>query len=331
MRDRPIRIPYARLASEVRRIGGLYLLLMLALGGFSCRGDSADPVSDPASRQDLIPLVEVDGQVISEGEFASFVRLNGSPGTHTLSPEERLGLFENMLIDYLLDRKAQAESIEVSPAEIEEAMNRWMPQVDDTSAAQPLVGRFLKGQKLLRSRIYGDLEVSPQETRQHYNRHYKSFEAGDRVHLLEILLHDRAQAQRLREELQPGDMRAFRQAAKLHSEAAAAASEGDLGLVERGSLPAPFEEFVFSLKPGEVSPVFESGHGFHLFMVEEAIPRHQQKYYEVQKEIYVKLLAEKERRALDEFLKQMIRDASISIYDEELRSEWRKRHAETRS
>ncbi|HSR69154.1 MAG TPA: peptidylprolyl isomerase [Acidobacteriota bacterium] len=322
MRDRPLRIPFLRSAAA------LCLVVLLAS---SCRLKSSEQAVDGGQQKDRIALAEVNGQVISRSEFEAFVRLNGGLDLAALDSGERIDMFHNMLTDYLISRRADAEDVSLSEADLENAVQEWMPQAEDRVAAQSLIQRFLRGQKLLRDQVYAGIEVTPQETRNYYNRNYSSFEAGDRIHLLEILVSDRPQAVRLKNELEAGDMRAFREAAQLYSQGASAASGGDLGLVEKGSLPAPFEEVVFRLKPGEISDIFTSGHGFHLFMVEETIPRHQQKYYEVQKEIYVRLLAEKERRALDEFLKQLIRDASISIYDEELRSEWRKRYAETRS
>lgn len=321
MRDCPLRIPFPSMA----------VVLCLMLVASSCRMERAEPVSEGGQHRDRVALAEVDGQVISRSEFEAFVRLNGGLDLAALDSSERGEMFRSMLTEHLISLRADAERVSLSEADLESAVQEWMPHVEDRDAAENVMRRFLKGQTLLRNHVYAGIEVTPQETRNYYNRNYSSFEAGDRIHLLEILVADRSQAVRLKTELEAGDMRAFREAAQLYSQGASAASGGDLGLVEKGSLPAPFEEVVFRLKPGEISDIFTSGHGFHLFMVEETIPRHQQKYYEVQREIYVRLLAEKERRALDEFLKQLIRDASISIYDEELRSEWRKRNAETRS
>ena len=48
-----------------------------------------------------------------------------------------------------------------------------------------------------------------------------------------------------------------------------APSGGELGLIERGSLVRPFEEIAYSLAPGEVSGVVETGFGFHIIKMIE--------------------------------------------------------------
>jgi parvulin-like peptidyl-prolyl isomerase len=84
-------------------------------------------------------------------------------------------------------------------------------------------------------------------------------------------------------------------------------------------LPEDFEKVIFSLKPGEVSEAFQSGHGFHLFLVEEWIPRHPQKFFEARDRIFEILIASKERAATEAVVNQMLASASIEIYDPSLR------------
>ena len=119
-----------------------------------------------------------------------------------------------------------------------------------------------------------------------------------------------------------GDLRNFKELARLHSQGLTANKGGDLGTFTRGQLPKDFEEFVFTLKPGEVSSVFHSAEGYHIFMMEEWIPRHPQKFYEVQDIIFERLVMAKERAARDSYVRQIVDRASIELHDKSLAVNW---------
>lgn len=56
-------------------------------------------------------------------------------------------------------------------------------------------------------------------------------------------------------------------ARKLSDDSASAAQGGDLDFFGRGSMVKPFEDAVFSMKTGEVSPVVESDFGYHVIQL----------------------------------------------------------------
>ena len=58
-------------------------------------------------------------------------------------------------------------------------------------------------------------------------------------------------------------------------------------------------------------------------MMEEWVPRHAQKFHEVQDTIFEKPVADKERVALDQYVEKLLRTASIEVHDEDLQLEWR--------
>ncbi len=61
----------------------------------------------------------------------------------------------------------------------------------------------------------------------------------------------------------------FSDLAKELSECPSAANGGNLGFFGKGEMVEPFEKAVFSLIPGEISEVVETGFGFHLIKVNE--------------------------------------------------------------
>lgn len=274
-------------------------------------------------------LAVVDGKEIDSESFEEFLRLKGASAPDSLSLERRGQLFEEFVLGMLLDSRAEQAGIVVEEAELQARLEAWNPGGAEPSPdAASQVRRLLKVQELIQGSILPEVDVTLGETRDYYSRHYGEFIAADRVHVLEILVEDRSRLDEIRSGLSPGDIRAFKEAARQHSKGTTADRGGDLGQFEEGTLPKEFDRVVFSLKAGEISQPVQSGRGYHLFMVEEQVPRHHEKFYEVQEEIYERLLADKERKALDSYLKQILKDASIEVRSEELRAEWRRRHAQ---
>lgn len=312
--------------SLVRDLKLPFLLMLAASAACFAPGAELDPHSGTAASEP--PLLVVDGESISRSEVDEFIRLRTGEASVRAGRLPDAALLEELVVERLLQRRCQASEIEVSAQEVDEQVGLVEGGQPSAELRQRLE-RYLAVQKLIRKEIGPSLSVELKEVMDYYNRHSQSFRVGDRVHLFEILSDDRVLLEGLRSQLKSGELRSFKESARLHSMGVAAEKGGDLGVFERGELPQEFERTVFALKAGEISQVFHSTHGFHLFMAAESIPNHHQKFHEVQGEIVEKLLAEKERLALDRFLKQIVRDASIQINDERLQAEWRKRDAGT--
>ena len=265
----------------------------------------------------------INGRQVTREKFTSFVLLRkegvGSEDLHVPKHE----LFREFVIQQLVLQEAARKGVWVDEDEAKQQLRNWLPEDQVSSPALTELARdFLRSQEFLHESIHLQVQLSLQELRNYYRDHQDKFVVEDGVHLLEILVDDSDLARQLHDQLRPGDARTFRRVANLHSQGARAEKGGDLGVFRRGELPEEFEKVIFSLKPGQVSSVFESNHGFHIFMIEEFIRRHPQKFYEVQKEIFERLTAEKERAVLDQYLTRLIRNASIQVHDESLNFEW---------
>lgn len=65
----------------------------------------------------------------------------------------------------------------------------------------------------------------------------------------------------------------FERVAKRESaDSVSALQGGDLGWARRGAMVPEFERWMFSLRPGDLSPVIETGHGFHVIRVDRVQP-----------------------------------------------------------
>jgi peptidyl-prolyl cis-trans isomerase D len=75
------------------------------------------------------------------------------------------------------------------------------------------------------------------------------------------------QAEQILQKLRGGA--SFAELARKHSDLPSASNGGDLGWTPKGRRPAPFDDVVFSLEPGQVSDVVKTDSGFGIFKVED--------------------------------------------------------------
>ncbi len=124
--------------------------------------------------------------------------------------------------------------------------------------------------------LLAQMQPSAAEARKAYDENMKRYEVKDARQASHILItadsgggadakkKAKAKADELYAQLKkkPGDFSAM---AKQHSQDPGSATNGgDLGFFERGAMVKPFDEAVFSMKAGEISPPVESEFGYHI-------------------------------------------------------------------
>ncbi|RPJ86340.1 MAG: hypothetical protein EHM18_06730 [Acidobacteria bacterium] len=304
--------------------GGLLLPFLLGVAA-SCRTvnkeQAAEKPKDPV-------IAIVNGRELHRSQFETFVRLKEMELQDDLVPIPEKEIFREFLVDQMLLEAAVKAEVEVSDDEL----RRHFGSLGEQGKSEPGgntedLRNLLRVEKYVRQRLVGAPKIEVSEMETYYRDHQAEFVVDDRVHVLEILVSKEEAALELRKKLRRRDFGMFRRVAKEFSEGLTAERSGDLGVFEPGELPEEFEKAIFRLQPGEVSPVFRSEHGFHIFMVEEFIPKHRQAFHEVQKDIYEKMLAQHERMQLDKYVEELLEGASIEILDSNLQFDWRKSDA----
>lgn len=258
-------------------------------------------------------MAELDEEQITLREFEAY--LAPEPDSGQVPP--RRSRFRDFVVEKMLLRQARLDGISVADEELEQQMGNLQIEAGDSRFSERL-RRFLTFQKLLKLKVRDQVEVTSSDIREFYGSNGEQFRVGDSGRVLEILAAGRARAQEIRGMLEPGNVRQFQEVARLHSEGLTAETGGVLGTFERGQLPGEFEKVILSLEPGEISDVFRSRHGYHLFMVEEWIPRHHKRLYRVQEGIFSTLIAQQESAAVDSYIEGLLAGATLRIYDREL-------------
>lgn len=91
---------------------------------------------------------------------------------------------------------------------------------------------------------------------------------------------------------------------------------GDLGWFSPGKMVPEFDEVVFEMEPGEISPVFETRYGYHIVLVEDVKPAGVMPFDEAKEQIRGELLRQRTEDVLArvQSLSQELRAASsISV------------------
>ncbi|MEJ2904486.1 peptidylprolyl isomerase [Pedobacter panaciterrae] len=207
-------------------------------------------------------------------------------------------ILQQMLAQKLLKQQAEIDSVVVEEAQVDEEVEKRMRYQIQRAGGQERLEQFLNRSVLqykdeirpdikeqlisnkMQQKITQDVNITPIEVKRYFDSYKKDslpdipteFEVG------EIVLHpkltkaekqkfyDKIDALRLR--VKSGEDFAF--LAKSYSEDTGSAAEGgDLGFFDRTRMVKEFTAWAFKLKPGEMSPVFESEHGFHILQVIE--------------------------------------------------------------
>ena len=298
----------------LKRFIGLLALALVA----GCAEAGKEEVQPPQAESPII--ASINGRPLYQDQFERFLSLVPSePGEEEPLNSERRVRFRAFVMEQLLLQEAGKKEIIVDEALVRQQLASWLSEGQEvTPGLDERVRSFLKIQKFIKQEIKDQIEIGNQEMQRYYRQHSDEYKVDDEYHVLEILVEDRERAEEIREQLNFWDVRTFKSMARSYSQGLTSQAGGDLGTFQRGQLPENFEKVIFNLKAGEISTVFHSPEGYHIFMMEEWIPRHAQKFHEVQEAIFDKLVGEKERVALDDYVKQLLQTVSIEVHDRSL-------------
>lgn len=267
------------------------IFLVLAFIGTSNRAWAQEP-----QVIDRVAAV-VGSNIILESEiemqYAQYLA-QGNKG----SDDFKCYILQQQLTQKLLAQQAAIDSIEVSEGEVDDNINARLRYMSNQAGGQERLEQFLNRSLLqykeemrpsvfeqlkankMQQNIVSGIDVTPLEVR----RYFESLEAdslpyfntevevGELVIFPQLTREEKQQFRDRAEELrqQVVDGSDFATIARLYSQDGGSAPYGgDLGFNTRDGFVKEFSAVAFRLKPGEISPVFESEYGFHFLEVLE--------------------------------------------------------------
>ncbi|HUP50237.1 MAG TPA: peptidyl-prolyl cis-trans isomerase [Thermoanaerobaculia bacterium] len=236
----------------MRRFAVLLLLASIAL---AC---NRRPVTPP----DVV--ARVGDRMLTLADYKRYLERNAGTDLAQLQPEVASALLDQYIEEVILSEYAARSGVEVPAEAIASAVR------SDAGATVIEKRDEMRRQRLIAS-VSAELpEPSEAQIREYYEKRQGEFRSGEEVRVRQILVHDEALANDIAAKLRKGA--SFETLSAEHSQAPNAKRGGEIGFVSRGELPKMFEEQIFSLQPGQVSPVIRTDKSFHIFKVDEHRP-----------------------------------------------------------
>ena len=286
-------------------------------------------------------LARVNGTAITRAEVDRSIRvfLAQNRLSHELSPEARRkaeeAALEQLIVTRILYQTGLALSVDDLGRQIGEKISRIRNKFPTPKAyedalrasdlsdldAREVVRNDLVVSNLLEREIVGKVTVSDRELELFYQRNLDKFRkpAGTRLAqilvgvspqaLVEEKLQAREKAEKIRTRLAAGE----EFAALAQSESSCPSNEqgGDLGVFEEGSMIPEFAQATASLKPGEVSQVFETQDGYHLVKLTERVNASVITFDQAKERIGAYLKEVGSQRAINEYVAELKKKARI--------------------
>lgn len=295
----------------------LTILLLLAFFLTACQREEKQLSPSPKT------LAKVNNEVITEKDFSEFLKVQGIDISQGVEDEVKKNLLVQAIEERLILQEAKRIGIDVTDEELEKAIVAFREQL--SSELQQEIGldeelwrKRLKSSILLNKVItlvvgkYG--EVSDREALEYYNVNREDFKRPEEVRALQIVVATEDEANNLLKRLKRGK-EDFKKLAREFSLSPDREKGGDIGYFSRGEMPEEFEEVVFSLKIGELSPVVKSPYGYHIFKLIDRRKAGVSEFSHVKEEIKRRLKAEKEDKAFRIWVDNLKSKAVIEVYN----------------
>lgn len=256
---------------------------------------------------------------------------------------------QNIIARVLLTQEALRRFDEPAEAELDEALAKLKAQHGGEAQFYAAIGATpdndaqirgelsvnVRVQKLIDEACAADGEITDDELRRYYEDHLDRYMTAERVRASHILKtpprgEDREpiyqQMRQLREQLLAGAD--FRTTAQEHSDKVKELDEMtpeqrqtvgdaiDLGFFRRGELMDEFETVAFSLRVGEISPVFATAFGYHLAVVTEREASRPMKLDEVRDTVMQQCTHERREQRVQQLVDELKAKATIEMSEE---------------
>ncbi|MCP2519806.1 peptidylprolyl isomerase [Candidatus Aminicenantes bacterium AC-708-M15] len=176
-------------------------------------------------------------------------------------------------------------------------------------------------QKIIMIEVDSKISLTDTELVNYYKEHSEEFTNPAEVRLKGIYLskenRDEDELEKVSQEIlrKLNEGIDFSTLASQYSDGPEKEKGGDLGFFKKGELNKQFEEAVFKLNPGEITPWLKTDRGWYLFKIIEKKEAKTLPFEEVKDKIREKLFIEKKQQKIKEYLKSLRENSYIKIYN----------------
>lgn len=174
-----------------------------------------------------------------------------------------------------------------------------------------------------------DATITDADTKKYYDSHRDEYVIPEKVRARRIVVQfgsDKAESRKRADDVRKAAAAKPEEFGKLameKSEGPEKQRQGELGYFPasgRPGLDAKIVSTAFGLKNGEVSQVFETNDGWNVVKVENRAPRSERSYEQVKKSIERKLMTERRKAMLDNYIAELKNKAKVEVNEQALAS-----------
>jgi len=323
-----------------------FLILLVALaalcGSAAIAGGQVMP--QPAHAQQIPVVVKVNGASIDEkavlDQMETLYPQNSVHGN--IRPEKLKAIRDQAVNELIVEELAYQEAVKhktvVSLAAAEadyQRMRRKYGARDFDDAIRrgrlthqqylKILQRRMTLEQVYKNKVVAPSRVTPLQVRNYYDENKAHYLRPEQVHARLFLaqVNTDAGAEFVKKAQEKADM-VYREAkagqdfgilCENYSDDRYRVKGGDLGWVHKGRLEPEFENVVFNLKPGEMSPVFRTEYGFSIMKLEAREDPKQMSFEEVKAKIKSQMEAQNAERLRQALTDRLRRNARIELLD----------------
>ncbi len=286
------------------------------------------------SEADKAIVAKVDGETITKEEFDQIFQIFKTQVEMKQGPDiwektyegkkyidlAKEQVLEQMIEDKIQMKKAEELNITVTEEEIDAEFDKFKKLFNSDEKFK----EFLTGLKMeqeyfkdsikkdliknrLKENMTANVQVTEEEIATFYSTHMDMFY---RVKASHILLETEDEAKKILDRVKAGED--FNKLAKEYSiDPIAKENNGDLGYFRHGDMVEEFETAAFALKPGQVSEVVKSQHGYHIIKVED---KKIDKLEDVKDELRTTMIMDKKNSDYSTTFEEMYKKAKIEKF-----------------
>lgn len=284
----------------MKKIGLILILIVLTCRGYVYAGDES-------------VLAKMGDKKITSREFEML--LSAYPPDKQMfletHPENKVTLLKRLVQVRLLSEIAKSRNMDRD--------ERIKLQIDNYTDE-------LLAQELLKSDA-SKITVTEDEVKGYYKINRDAFKVPEMVKARHILINAdrsvsdeekkkaREKAEGLLKKIKAGEDFA-KLASEFSDDKGSKEKGGDLGFLARGKMVLAFEDVAFSLKPGEMSEIFETKFGFHILKVEEKKEAGIEPFEAVKEKARTMLLDKMTADKTQQIIDKTMTDAHVELHPE---------------
>jgi parvulin-like peptidyl-prolyl isomerase len=277
-------------------------------------------------------ILLVNGEPITKGDLDAQLKLMGAgnfgqkPVKDPVGPKNEGLALDDLTDETLVLQEAGRLGVALSPEELENQVALARAGTSAAEFASSLQERGISAEawresvrrralcdEVERRQIRAAIVVKPEDMRDYYWEHVTQFRRSSSVKLRQILCGSRLNAEKALGELRLGEP--FAQVAMRYSVAPEGPGGGDLGWVQRKTLPKKLGKAAFALKKGAYSGIITTPYGWHILYAEDKEDERSFSLEQSQAEIMEDLIREREQPLYRDWLAALRRKAEIKHID----------------